>query len=73
MGQKLTERLLALQEQEIAAPIKQETGKVLRSKGKKVTVTSRLSKVTYERAYYYGQTSSGATIHLTSSWECTGK
>ena len=26
---------------------------MLRSKGKKVTVTSRLGKVTYERAYYY--------------------
>ena len=35
MGQKLAERLIALQEQEVAAPIKQETGKVLRSKGKK--------------------------------------
>ena len=32
---KLAERLIALQEQEVAAPIKQETGKVLRSKGKK--------------------------------------
>ena len=53
MGQKLAERLIALQEQEVAAPIKQDTGKVLRSKGKKVTVTSRLGKVTYERAYDY--------------------
>ena len=51
MGQKLAERLIALQEQEVAAPIKQV--RCCARRVKKVTVTSRLGKVTYERAYYY--------------------
>ena len=50
-GIKLAERLIALQEQEVAAPIKQV--RCCARRVKEVTVTSRLGKVTYERAYYY--------------------
>ena len=66
MGQKLAERLIALQEQEVAAPIKQV--RCCARRVKKVTVTSRLGKVTYERVYYYDPEERRG-YYLTSNWE----
>jgi hypothetical protein len=67
MGQKLAERLIALQEQEVAALIKQETGKVLRAKGKKSHSHEPVRQS--DMRITMTQKSGGATIHLTSNWE----